>query len=811
MNANSRVASEDETGGTPGKSAPADQRLVEAMREYMRELDNGRVPDPKAIQDRHPEIANTLVACMEGIDIVNALAPSFREPGGAADELLPVPGTMRPLGDFLILRQIGRGGMGVVYEAQQLSLDRRVALKVLPFAAAMDPRHLQRFKNEAQAAAHLHHNNIVPIFGVGSERGVHYYAMQFIEGRTLAAVIQEYRRLLSGRVRNSSDTLGSSSPTSALSGSSFAGARTNAEEARLTERKPGEVRVVTDGFILSQAHFRTMATYALQAAEALEYAHQMGVVHRDIKPANLLVDPRGNLWITDFGLAHVRSNAGLTMTGDVMGTLRYMSPEQALARRGLIDHRTDIYSLGVTLYELLSLRPVFEGSDRQELLHQIAFAEPQALQKINPAIPRELETIVLKAIEKNAHERYATARELADDLRCFLEDKPIHAKRPTARERLRKWGRRHRSLVSTMAFAMLIGFVGLALSTAVIWHEKQLTHQALDEKAFQERLASQNALRAMEQRQRAVLNFNREHAVMRRVLLELQDRKWSQFPEINKLRQAVAEDVLGFLKERLQDGSIDPDIQRETGWSYTLMGHVYRAQGDIDKATTYYDKAIGVLANLVKEYPRDVSNRQELALAYHNRGLHYHYSGDTLNARAYFQLATENYAKAIEDCPGAQFVYECPYYRSLNNYAWFLATCPQPEFRDSAKSIELAQMAVTAQDTQSEYWNTLGVARYRGNKLNDALKALERSCSLGGGGNAFDFFFMAMAHFQLGNTAKAKEYYDKAMEDSKGGTTLIEPIHHLRQEARAMMGGSMDQQQNEKSPPLAKGPEKKGE
>ena len=517
----------------------------------MRDLENGRKPDLEAMQARHPEIANSLVACMEGIDIVNALAPSFRESGSgsdSADELLPTPGATRPLGDFLIVRQIGRGGMGIVYEAQQLSLDRRVALKVLPFAAAMDPRHLQRFKNEAQAAAHLHHTNIVPIFGVGCERGVHYYAMQFIEGRTLAAVIQQYRRLLASEGQTAAKQTGRWSRTKVASTATSNDAFD--DDASHAEWESGATQTSTEGYFLSQPHFRTMARFALQAAEALEYAHQMGVVHRDIKPANLLVDPRGNLWITDFGLAHVRTNAGLTMTGDVMGTLRYMSPEQALARRGMIDHRTDIYSLGVTLYELLSLRPVFEGHDRQEILQQIAFNEPQSLQKINPAIPHELETIVLKSIEKNAHERYATATELADDLRRFLEDKPIHAKRPSVRERLRKWGRRHRSLVSTMVFAAILGFIGLGLSTAVIWHEKQLTHEALEEKAYQELLARANAATAQEQRRRAVMNFDQEHRVLQRMLLELQDRKWSQVPQINDLRRrAVAEDVLSFLKE----------------------------------------------------------------------------------------------------------------------------------------------------------------------------------------------------------------------------------------------------------------------
>ncbi len=181
----------------------------------------------------------------------------------------------------------------------------------------------------------------------------------------------------------------------------------------------------------TREYFRTAAALGIQAAEALDHAHKLGIVHRDIKPANLLLDVQGNLWITDFGLARLQDDAGLTITGDLLGTLRYMSPEQALAKRGYLDHRTDIYSLGATLYELVTLRPAIDGQDRQEVLRKIAQDEPTPPRRLNPAIPRELETILLKAMNKEPESRYATAQELADDLRRFLEHKPIKAKRPT--------------------------------------------------------------------------------------------------------------------------------------------------------------------------------------------------------------------------------------------------------------------------------------------------------------------------------------------------------------------------------------------
>ncbi len=240
----------------------------------------------------------------------------------------------------------------------------------------------------------------------------------------------------------------------------------------------------------------------MQAAEALEHAHQMGVVHRDIKPANLLIDhsPRTthpappHLWITDFGLAQIDTGENLTITGDLLGTLRYMSPEQALAKRVPIDHRTDVYSLGVTLYELLTLEPAFAGRDRQDLLRQIAFEEPRPLRRINKSIPADLETIVLKATEKSAPDRYATAQEMADDLRRFGDDKPIAARRPTLVQHARRWCRRHKAVLASALVCAITAVTALAGSIGWITGDHAARRAAADEKAdlaFQEVVALQ--------------------------------------------------------------------------------------------------------------------------------------------------------------------------------------------------------------------------------------------------------------------------------------------------------------------------------
>jgi serine/threonine protein kinase len=319
------------------------------------------------------------------------------------------PSLPNRLGDFQLLREVGRGGMGIVYEARQVSLGRRVAVKVLPAASLLDARQLQRFQNEARAAAQLNHPHIVDVICVGCDNGVHYFAMRFVDGQTLAEAIQNPKSKIPNR-----------------------------------------------------------AEWIAQAAEALEYAHAAGVVHRDVKPSNLLVDNEGKLWVTDFGVARFGDDAGLTLTGDLLGTLRYMSPEQALGRLSAIGPRSDVYSLGATLYELLASRPVFDGEDRGELLRQVAFERPTALRTLAPRLPRDLETIAHKALEKSPDDRYASAGEMGFDLRRFLRGEPIRAKPPTLAERALKWSLRHRRPAAAAALALVLAVVGLSVGTLLI-------------------------------------------------------------------------------------------------------------------------------------------------------------------------------------------------------------------------------------------------------------------------------------------------------------------------------------------------------
>jgi serine/threonine protein kinase len=473
---------------------------------------------------------------------------------------------MGQLGDFRLLREIGRGGMGVVYEAEQISLRRRVALKVLPFASAIDPRQLQRFQNEAQAAAQLRHEHIIPVFAIGTDRGVHYFAMQYIDGQSLAELIEELRPPDPGtysapaQAPHESGVLGPTGP--------FVSPLVKTCSPNTARTRTGSVS--REAYADRRRYFRWVASLGRQAALALEHAHLAGIVHRDIKPGNLLLDAAGELWVADFGLARFGTDGRRTLTiqGEMLGTLRYASPEQALARRGVVDHRSDIYSLGATLYELLTLRPIFDGRDQNELLRQIAFDDPIPVRKVDRAIPEELETIILKAVAKEPGDRYPTAQDLADDLERFLGDHPILARRPSLAEKAMKWARRHRAVMASALAALLITMAGLAIATI-------LTAQAYD----RERKKAQEA---EDQRTRAEESFRQAwHAVDR--FARIDESELVGRPGLEQLRQHLLETALAyysdFLDQRRDDPSSQKDLKASRAKATRILGELATLRG----------------------------------------------------------------------------------------------------------------------------------------------------------------------------------------------------------------------------------------
>ncbi len=489
--------------------------VLELAEEFLERYRKGERPLLREYTDRHPELAAEIEEVFPAMAMMENIA--------VADESVKDPvvkASVRQLGDYRIIREIGRGGMGVVYEAEQVSLGRHVALKLLPNHALQDIKQKRRFEREARAAAKLHHTNIVPVFGVGDHDGVPYYVMQFIQGLGLDVVLKELNRLQHGAaatpnglptageihisrrdvsaagvarslitgafqptadhheaaesnpspgIDNTADHPANGDAQDSVASPSPSGSERHSDSFRVSSSSlayPGSGSTGSNAAGRKQTYWQSVANIGRQVADALEYAHKQGIQHRDVKPSNLLLDMHGTVWVTDFGLAKV-SEAGadnLTHTGDLLGTLRYMPPE---AFEGKSDARGDVYSLGLTLYELLAMRPAFVEKDRNKLIKQVTTGEPTPLDRVRREIPRDLVTIIQKSIAREPSQRYATAEGLASDLQRFLDDEPIQARRQTQLERYVRWARHHHgiaALSSVLTAVLLLATIGSLLA-----------------------------------------------------------------------------------------------------------------------------------------------------------------------------------------------------------------------------------------------------------------------------------------------------------------------------------------------------------
>ena len=389
------------------EDASSERDPLDLLIERFLELHRGGEPvSPEVFAEQHPEHRAQLLELLPTLLALEDVKRD-RASSGTGQARVALPKLDR-LGDFRIERELGRGGMGVVFEAVQESLGRRVALKVLPQASLLTGNQLGRFQREAQIAARLHHTNIVPVYGSGESDGYHWYAMQYIAGRSLDAWRQAQRA-----------------------------------------QPPESV-----GAWSTRARF--VAKVGAAAASALHCAHAHGTLHRDVKPGNFLLDQEDELWVTDFGLAKALESEGLTNSGDLLGTLQYMAPEQFA---GAYDVRSEVYALGVTLYELLTLEPAFRGRQRSEVMERVQKQRIEPLDRVCPEVPRDLSVIIGKAMAREARDRYPDALALQHDLEAFLEDRPISARRLSAWSLAMRWCRRNRFVASVLLAASCLVFV----------------------------------------------------------------------------------------------------------------------------------------------------------------------------------------------------------------------------------------------------------------------------------------------------------------------------------------------------------------
>lgn len=419
----------------PAASAESEAAIVQgAVERFVEQHSCGEAPELTVFVQQFPEPARPKIfaQCREFLAFDGLLGHQEWEPNGESES------DARAFGDFDIQEELGRGGMGVVYLARQRSLNRRVALKVMASGLTLSKRHVERFRREAASAAQLKHPGIVPVHSLVEVDGAFAIAMDYIAGRNLGDILDDLR------LANGPD--------------------------------PATIEG-TLGIEPEKGYVAECAIFCAQLASALASAHAQGVMHRDLKPRNLMIDDRRQARLLDFGLSKSLDDGSISMSGEITGTVHYMSPEQTLAKRVPVDHRTDVFALGVILYEMLTLKRPFDGRNLQQVVYEICFKEPLSPQKHNPKVPRDLVTICQKALEKDPSNRYASAGEFEADLVRFLKWEPIHARPASALARLSKWVHRHR----TEVIAAAIVFVLAAGGGGYAWYSSALEDREADQ------------------------------------------------------------------------------------------------------------------------------------------------------------------------------------------------------------------------------------------------------------------------------------------------------------------------------------------
>jgi serine/threonine protein kinase/tetratricopeptide (TPR) repeat protein len=667
------------------EASPARDPLEQLAEEWRERLRRGERFEADEYIERHPELADGIRDLFPAVVLMEDLKPGVVDVTGAyGPEARPAEaiGGLQRLGDFRILREVGRGGMGVVYEAEQESLGRRVALKVLPAQALADRHQQMRFQREARATARLHHTNIVPVYGVGQHDGLHYYVMQFIQGAPLDQVLTELKRLRQGKSaaaapaatltsdarRSEAEVVPADVARSLLTGTFQASDLGQTKNRGSGQRPPSDtprgdspqaprlgvsdssLRLPGQGgspTLVDSGHhyYLGVARIGIQVAEALDYANSQGIVHRDIKPSNLLLDNQATVWVTDFGLAKALADTeNLTHTGDIVGTLRYMAPERFT---GQADARGDIYSLGLTLYELLVQHPAFAETDRNRLVHQVTHTEPSPPRQLNPDIPRDLETIVLKAIDHEPARRYQTAAAMALDLKRFVEDKPIGARRVTQAERLWRWCRRNPALASLAATILFLLVVMAIASTVAAVHfqelagqEQQARHNA-DAALAAAESARQSEARQLQQavqarqlaetarkeeakqrqdaesaRKLAEQNFREARQAVEELLTKVSEGRLKHLPGMQPLRKELLESALKYYQGFVAKYGDDPGLKSDLAAAYSRVAGILAEVGSKKEALGIYDKAAQIRTELAAHDPHNQKLKLEL-VAHH--------------------------------------------------------------------------------------------------------------------------------------------------------------------------------------------------
>jgi serine/threonine-protein kinase len=696
------------------QNAPGSEQLLdEVVAAYMEAKEAGEAPDRGEWLARHPVIAAELAAFFGDEDQFDSLVAPLRtgtpRPGEGSGlppttpqgpRTPPVAGTIvwpgtdgLTLGDYEILEEIARGGMGIVYKARQVSLNRLVALKMIRGGQLAHGAEVQRFRREAEAAAHLDHPHIVPIYDVSEHDGAPYFTMKLIDGGNLAQRLVDFR--LPKANGQNKKTL-------------------RAENAN----RKANILVL-------------LAT----VARAVDYAHQRGLLHRDLKPANILLDAQGRPHVTDFGLVKRVSTdeagqtaavprGSLTESGIAVGTPNYMAPEQAAGPKKALTTAADVYSLGAILYELLTGRPPFDADTPLETLVAVLEREPVRPRALSPFVDADLETVCLKCLEKDPSRRYPSARELAEDLERILAGEPIQARPSGGLARLGRWCRRN------VALALACGVAAVALLAVAggsfVFALREASHAGEANEAktrVQDALgeAKRRLVEANEQRTLAEQRFRQAHRAVGEFCIQLGERQLARYPGLQPVRQAILRAGVKYYKEFLKQKQNDPRLRKEmadTLFSLAFISNVLGKEGDAQAA---YEQALTYYQDVLRADPTNAGAQEGLARTSVNLGILHKVFGRPEAALASYRRARDYYSRLNKAHPD-QLAYRSGLVASYVNLAGLYRTSGRPVPARAAirKGLVLAEELVRREPRSARYQRDLSVCLVSLGALYDA-------------------------------------------------------------------------------------------